>query len=131
MTLSPTTTTITLNTGASMPMLGLGTWRAGPGEVAAAVRSAIRVGYRHLDCAWMYGNEAEVGAGIREALAAGELRDRSELFVTSKLWPTMVHDPPKALRETLNALGLEYVDLYLMHWPMELNPNGECPFFCS
>ena len=109
-----------LNTGHEMPLLGLGTWQAPPGEVGAAVRVALLAGYRHIDCAACYGNEKEIGEvfGAMVGDGAGQI-PRSELFVTSKLWnsehaPALVRP---ALEQTLADLRLAYVDLYLVHWP--------------
>jgi len=77
------------------------------------------VGYRHIDCAWIYGNEKEVGDGIR---ASGVPRE--EIFITSKLWGTYHSRVEECLDETLANLGTDYLDLYLIHWPVPLNPNG-------
>ncbi|KAH7097023.1 Aldo/keto reductase [Auriculariales sp. MPI-PUGE-AT-0066] len=114
--------TLKLNTGASIPVIGLGTWQSGPDEVINAVEHALKNGYRHIDCAWMYGNEEQVGEGIRRAGVP-----RAELFVTSKLWSTKHNQVEAALDDTLKKLGLEYLDLFLMHWPVALNPNGNHP----
>ena len=117
-----------LGSGARMPALGLGTWKSEPGEVGAAVLEAIRIGYRHIDCAWIYGNEAEIGAALREAIAS-DLVTRDELFITSKLWNSY-HLPEQvrpALEKTLADLGLKSVDLYLMHWPVALKPGVFIP----
>lgn len=84
---------------------------------------AIKVGYRHIDCAYVYGNEKEVGEGIKDGLQAAGI-DRSELFVTTKLWCTYHTRAEKNLNISLKLLGLDYVDLYLMHWPIAMNPNG-------
>ncbi|EDQ89402.1 uncharacterized protein MONBRDRAFT_37115 [Monosiga brevicollis MX1] len=113
--------TITLRTGRKMPQVGLGTWKAGPGVVAKAVETALRAGYRHLDCACDYGNETEVGQGIKAAIDAGVCQ-REDIFVTSKLWNTFhrkEHVRP-ACERTLKDLGLDYVDLYLIHFPISL-----------
>lgn len=104
----------TLNTGATIPAIGFGTWQAAPHEVERAVEVALRNGYKHIDCAAIYRNEAEVGAGIRKSGVK-----REDIFVTTKLWNSR-HEPEnveRALDESLKDLGLEYVDLYLMHWP--------------
>jgi glycerol 2-dehydrogenase (NADP+) len=117
------TTPLSLNTGAHIPALGLGTWQSNPGEVKAAVLHAIKVGYRHIDCAYVYGNEAEVGEGIKEAIEKGYVK-REELFVVTKLWCTFHSRVEENLDLSLQRLGLEYVDLYLMHWPVPMNPKG-------
>jgi len=117
----------TLSNGSKIPSIGLGTWQSQPGEVAKAVEHAIKSGYRHIDCAWAYGNEAEVGQGIK---ASGVPRE--ELWITSKLFE--LHHHPEhvelAVKDTLKNLGLEYLDLYLMHWNINLKvdaPEGVLP----
>ncbi|KNG85536.1 protein GCY [Aspergillus nomiae NRRL 13137] len=117
-----------LNTGAEIPALGLGTWQSAPGEVEKAVSHAISVGYRHIDGAFCYQNEEEVGKGIKDALASGKVK-REDLFVTTKLWCTYHSRVQEALDLSLKNLGLDYVDLYLMHWPLAMNPNGNHPLF--
>ncbi|KAF7716207.1 Aldo/keto reductase family protein [Penicillium ucsense] len=117
-----------LNTGAEIPALGLGTWQSAPGEVARAVYHAIKVGYRHIDGAMCYGNENEVGQGIKQAIDEG-IVTREDLFVTTKLWCTYHTRVQEGLDESLKNLGLDYVDLYLMHWPLAMNPNGNHPMF--
>lgn len=112
-----------LNTGAEIPALGLGTWQSGPGEVARAVSHAIKVGYRHIDTALCYGNENEVGQGIKEAIDAGIVK-REDLFVTTKLWCSYHARVEEGLETSLKNLGLDYLDLFLMHWPLAMNPNG-------
>jgi len=118
------TTSVTLNIGKTMPLFGLGTWKSAPGEVARAVEHALKVGYRHIDAAFVYGNEKEVGEGIR---ASGVPRE--EIFVTSKLWNTKHHpdDVEVACRKTLDDLVLDYLDLYLIHWPHAFQ-RGDNPF---
>ncbi|KAH7386439.1 NADP-dependent oxidoreductase domain-containing protein [Cadophora sp. MPI-SDFR-AT-0126] len=111
-----------LNTGAEIPALGLGTWQSGPGEVKKAVSYALSIGYKHIDCAYCYGNEDEVGEGLKEAFASGIKRE--DIFVTTKLWSTYHSRVEQNLDMSLKSLGLDYVDLYLMHWPVAMNPNG-------
>jgi len=104
--------TVTLNTGAIMPTVGLGTWKSAPGQVEHAVEYALKeAGYRHIDTAYDYGNEAEVGQGIK---ASGV--PRGEIFLTTKLPNAQHGTPEKALEESLAALDT-YIDLWLMHWP--------------
>ncbi|OJJ31173.1 hypothetical protein ASPWEDRAFT_45133 [Aspergillus wentii DTO 134E9] len=117
-----------LNTGAEIPALGLGTWQSKAGEVERAVSHAISVGYRHIDGAFCYQNEQEVGAGIKEALASGKVK-REDLFVTTKLWCSYHTRVEEAVDLSLKNLGLDYVDLYLMHWPLAMNANGNHPLF--
>jgi len=112
---------VTLQSGAVLPAVGLGTWKAEPGVVKAAVTQAIKLGYRHIDCACDYGNEGEVGEGIRDAIAAG-ICTRADLWVTSKLWNTYhaAEHVEMACKRTLADLGLDYLDLYLIHFPISL-----------
>lgn len=119
---------VTLNTGAVIPAIGLGTWQSKPGEVRDAVYYALKSGYRHIDAAYVYGNENEVGAGIRAALDDNTVA-RKDIFVTSKVWCTFHRTPAKCLSQSLEKLGLDYVDLYLMHWPVPMNPEGNDPLF--
>lgn len=116
--------TFTLNDGTIVPAFGLGTWKSPKGEVYAAVKEALTVGYRHIDAAWIYLNEEEVGKGITESLDAGVL-SREDLFVTSKLWNSFhkPEDVETGCQESLKALGLDYLDLYLMHWPVAFKPG--------
>lgn len=112
---------IRLADGASMPRVGLGLWKIARDRTAGLVLDAIEAGYRHLDSAADYGNEAEAGEGIRRALAAGQCR-RENLWVTSKLWNTYHHPDHvrPACERTLSDLGLDYLDLYLVHFPISL-----------
>ncbi|ODQ63743.1 aldo-keto reductase-like protein [Nadsonia fulvescens var. elongata DSM 6958] len=119
--------TVALNTSAHIPQIGLGTFQSESGKIADAVYTAIvKAGIRHIDCAWIYGNEVEVGQGIARAISSGEV-SRSDLFITSKLWCVHHRNAPKALQSSLDNLGLDYLDLYLMHWPVPLNPEGNDP----
>lgn len=123
---------VKLSSGYDVPILGLGTWKSKPGQVVAAVKHALKVGYRHIDCAYVYGNESEVGQGIKEAMEEFNIM-REDIFVTSKLWNVFHHpdDVEMACKLSLNALGLEYLDLFLIHWPtaflrgMDMFPRNE------
>lgn len=108
--------TVMLNNGVEMPLLGLGTFRAQGNESKRAVVDAVKAGYIHIDTAFIYGNEKEVGEGIRESGIA-----RDKLFVTTKLWreDQGYESSLKAVETSLQNLGLEYLDLYLIHWPVE------------
>jgi 2,5-diketo-D-gluconate reductase A len=113
---------IELNDGHSIPQLGFGVFQIPPEETAEAVTRALETGYRHIDTAQMYGNEREVGEAVR---ASGV--DRAEVFVTSKLGNAS-HRPDDAERsfeETLTALGSDYVDLFLIHWPLPMLYDGD------
>src|SRR5260221_2248510 len=115
--------TITLNIFVAIPRFGLGVYQMGRGRATEnAVAWALEAGYRHVDTAALYGNEAEVGSAIKQAIAAGRLR-RDQVFVTTKLWNSD-HGYDAALKAfdvSYRRLGLEQIDLFLLHWPV---PNG-------
>ena len=118
---------LTLRTGARIPAVGLGTFgsdRYSAEQIAEAVRGAAAVGYRHFDCAAVYGNEREVGAALREVMQSGIARE--ELWITSKLWNDRHGEDEviPACERSLADLGLDYLDLYLIHWPF---PNYHPP----
>lgn len=119
--LHPKSTEVTfkLNNGVQIPALGLGT--AAPKErlqeTKQAVKAAINAGYRHIDTAWFYGSEPYIGEALKELMENGDIK-REDIFVTSKVWPVYWDDVDHSLNESLNDLGLDYVDLYLQHWPL-------------
>uniref|UniRef100_A0A667YPC1 alcohol dehydrogenase (NADP(+)) n=1 Tax=Myripristis murdjan TaxID=586833 RepID=A0A667YPC1_9TELE len=118
---------VTLSSGQRMPVVGLGTWKSAPGQVKQAVLAALDCGYRHIDCAAAYNNEQEVGEALALRVGPGKALRRDEVFVTSKLWNTK-HEPEDvedACRTSLAQLGLSYLDLYLMHWPMAFQRGKE------
>ncbi|XP_046558415.1 aldo-keto reductase family 1 member B1-like [Haliotis rubra] len=111
---------IRLNSGYDMPMLGLGTYNSfRPNEVGDAVKAAIEMGYRHIDTAWLYKTEPEIGVAIKELIKEGNVT-REELFIVTKIWDNC-HEPEKvepACRASLEALDMDYIDLYLIHFPL-------------
>nr|XP_039248207.1 aldo-keto reductase family 1 member B1-like [Styela clava] len=117
-----------LSTGSNIPMLGLGTWKSQPGEVKAAVETAIDEGYRHIDCALLYDNENEVGEAIEIKIKEGKVK-REDLFITTKLWSTYYRKVREGFDKSLRRLKLEYVDLYMLHWPFALQFTTEKDFF--
>jgi alcohol dehydrogenase (NADP+) len=102
-----------------MPAIGLGTWLMDDGSATAAVKSALEVGYRHIDCATIYLNEADIGVAFKDVFSAGEI-PREDVWITSKLWcnrhrPDLVEG---ALKQSLADLQLDYLDMYMIHWPI-------------
>jgi alcohol dehydrogenase (NADP+) len=107
-----------------MPAFGLGTWKSEPGDVYKAVLEAVKIGYRHIDCSPLYGNEAEIGMAIKDLISAGEVK-REDLWITSKLWNN-AHGHENvipAIKRTLKDLQTDYLDLWLIHWPVALKPD--------
>ncbi len=117
-----------LSTGAKIPVIGLGTFgsdHVNPQKVAEAVRGAVAVGYRHIDCASVYGNERHIGEVLCDIIRSGEI-NRQELWITSKVWNDMHDKVIESCRKTLKDLQLDYLDLYLVHWPFPNYHPPEC-----
>lgn len=108
-----------------IPQIGYGTWLSASGEVYEGTRNALKHGYRHVDEAWVYMNEEEVGKAIVDSLADGIIASRNDLWITSKLW--QCHHRPDLVREgcldSMSKLGVDYLDLYLMHFPVSFVPG--------
>ncbi|MFA6355083.1 MAG: aldo/keto reductase [Candidatus Paceibacterota bacterium] len=118
-------TNLILNTGAIMPILGLGTWKSEPNKVKEAVLCALsEYGYSHIDCAAIYCNEKEIGEAFKKVFENNIIK-REDIFITSKLWNTdhSKDNVEKACEKTLSDLNLKYLDLYLMHWGVAIPPN--------
>ncbi|KEZ43034.1 20-alpha-hydroxysteroid dehydrogenase [Scedosporium apiospermum] len=114
-----------LNTGAEIPALAFGTWQGEGDKVKAAVSYALQNGYKAVDCAYCYANEDAVGEGLREAFASGV--KRSDIFITTKVWCTYQTSPERVeegVDKSLKSLGLDYLDLVMIHWPVAMNPEG-------
>lgn len=108
-----------LNNSRKIPILGLGTWKAKPGDVGEAVRTALKAGYRHIDCAAIYFNEDEIGQALTDSFNQGICK-REDIFVTSKLWIDQKDTVQSALQQSLQDLQLDYLDMYLIHWPVNV-----------
>ncbi|KAI1730414.1 aldo/keto reductase family domain-containing protein [Ditylenchus destructor] len=120
--MSTSVPSIVLSNGLKMPIIGLGTWQSQPEEIELAVRTALDVGYRHIDTAKVYANEADIGNTLVAYYANGKVK-REDLFITTKLWCT--HNRPEDIEEEIRnscvALKTDYVDLYLAHMPVAFN----------
>ncbi len=120
--------TLKFSNGDTMHAIGLGTWKAKGGEVKKAVKEALKAGYRHIDTAAAYGNENSIGEALAEVFAEGEIF-REDVFITSKLWNDSHAEGQviPALEESLKKLKLDYLDLYLIHWPVAFRNGVDSP----
>lgn len=121
--------TYTLNNGVKIPAVGFGTFanEGAKGETYKAVTHALKTGYRHLDCAWFYQNEEEVGSAVRDFLKNHSEVKRSDIFICTKVW-NHLHEPDEvkwSLNNSLEKFGLDYVDLFLVHWPIAAEKNEQ------
>ncbi|CAN1261721.1 NADP-dependent D-sorbitol-6-phosphate dehydrogenase [Linum perenne] len=114
---------ITLNNGLKMPTVGLGVWRMEGKEIRDLILNAIKIGYRHFDCAADYKNEAQVGEALAEAFKTGLVK-REDLFITTKLWNSDHGHVLEACKDSLKKLQLDYLDLYLIHFPVATKHTG-------
>ncbi|XP_028765713.1 NADP-dependent D-sorbitol-6-phosphate dehydrogenase [Neltuma alba] len=114
---------ITLNNGFKMPIIGLGVWRMQGQEIRDLIINSIKLGYRHFDCAADYQNEAEVGDALAEAFKTGLVK-REDLFITTKLWNSDHGHVVEACKDSLKKLKLDYLDLYLVHFPVATRHTG-------
>lgn len=119
--------TVRLPTGKEMPLLALGTFDLKPAEVVQTIKTAVLdVGYRHIDTATVYGNETQVGEALQEVFATGRVT-REEIFLVTKCWMTWFRNVREACMRSLRRLNVDYLDLYLLHWPFVLKPNPSDP----
>ncbi|CAL8075153.1 unnamed protein product [Calicophoron daubneyi] len=118
--------TVQFSDGRSIPKVGLGTWKAGPGEMLEAVKAALEAGYRHFDSAYCYGNQKALGEALEKCLKTMKI-ERKDIFVTAKVWCTYLRpdEVRKACEMELADLRLSYLDLYLIHWPICLKPGDD------
>ncbi|XP_016511035.1 NADPH-dependent aldo-keto reductase, chloroplastic-like [Nicotiana tabacum] len=119
---------ILLKNGETLPIIGMGTYSVENDRETTekAIKTALKMGYRHFDTAKIYGSEPAVGNALRRAIGEGVV-EREDIHITSKLWSSDHNDPVSALHQTLQRLGMEYIDLYLVHWPVALKPWVDYP----